>query len=183
MVKLYDNNIFYELPLSEFLVFTNSNREKLIGSAVFTRNQSITSKVVSAFEGIKCKDKAFIPSHTGSIIEDKGNLYIFNMKPLKASKILLKDYVRTTKDDYIIVLKDFKLDNYMFSQNILEHEGEFYPFFSAIRSVFSKRNSKWRRHCSELHLRELQKQGIMRDINPEITPDELFHIMTAEKIQ
>ncbi len=180
MIKLYNDNKFCNMSLSDFLNFIDINKDKLIGSAVFTKNNSITSKIVSLFESVKCKDKSFVPSHTGSIVEYENNLYVFNMKPLKANKTLLKDYVRTTNDDFIIVLKDFKLDNYMFSQNILEHEGEFYPYFSAARSVFSKRNSKWRRHCSELHLRELQKQGIMSNINPEITPDELFHIMTNE---
>jgi len=48
---------------------------------------------------------------------------------------------------------------------------------NAIRSVFTKRNTKWQTHCSEAHLRELQKQGIYLSVNPEITPDELYHIM------
>ena len=100
------------------------------------------------------------------------------MKPLKAKIQPLSDFLLNTNDDYILVLRDFLIDTNMFSINIAEHIGEFYPFMSAIRSVFTKRQSKWRTHCSELHLRELQKQGLFKDVNPEITPDELLHKLT-----
>ena len=153
------------------------NYERLIGSAVFTKNKSITSKLVCWAEKWRCKDKCFVPSHTGSIIEYNSSLYIFDMKPLKARIQSLNEYLLNTKEDFALVLRDFMLDTKMFSINIAEHIGEFYPYMSAVRSVFTKRQSKWRRHCSELHLRELQKQGILTELNPEITPDELLHAM------
>lgn len=157
------------------------NHDRLIGSAVFTKNNSVTSKIVRWAEAWKCEDKEFIPSHTGSIIDYEGQLCIFDMKPLKAKIQPLGDYLLNPKEEYALVLRDFKLDTRMFSLNIAEHIGEFYPFMSAVRSVFTKRQSKWRRHCSELHLRELQKQGILTNLNPEITPDELFHELKEEK--
>lgn len=177
MVQVYSNSA---------LAVTNSNiiqswleveKNRLVGSAVFTKNDSITSKMVRWAEGWKCKDECFIPSHTGSIIKYNNDLYIFDMKPMKASVQPLYSYLCNTKDEYRIILRDFELNTEMFSINIAEHIGEFYPFLSAIRSVLTKRQSKWRRHCSELHLRELQKQGLFTNLNPEITPDELYHAL------
>ena len=102
------------------------------------------------------------------------------MKPLRASVKPLADYLSETQDDYVLILRNFELDTRMFSINIAEHINEFYPFMSALRSVLNKRQTKWSRHCSELHLRELQKQGILTHLNPEITPDELFHELSRK---
>ena len=86
-----------------------------------------------------------------------------------------------TEDDFKLILRNFDLDTKMFSLNIAEHIGDFYPFMSAIRSIGTKRQSKWRTHCSELHLRELQKQGLFKGVNAEITPDELLHLMIGQE--
>lgn len=177
---IHFDTAFEDMPIDKLDEWINSNYERLIGSAIFTTDNSITSKVVRWAESFKCTDKSFCPSHTGSIIEIDNTLYIFNMKPLKSSVIMLSDYLLNTDENFALVLRDFELDTRMFSLNIAEHIGEFYPFMSAIRSVCTKRPSKWRRHCSELHLRELQKQGILTSLNPEITPDELYHAMLEE---
>ena len=100
------------------------------------------------------------------------------MCPPKAYIQPLINYLLYSKDTYAIVIREFPLSTKMFSANILYHLGEFYPYLSALRSVFTKRKSKWRNHCSELHLIELQKQGLYKDINPEITPAELFELLT-----
>ena len=99
------------------------------------------------------------------------------MKPLRATITPLKSFLLETKDEFALVMRNFVINGAMFSINIAEHIGEFYPFMSALRSVFTKRQSKWRTHCSELHLRELQKQGYFINLNPEICPDELFYEM------
>lgn len=177
MTQMHFNTSFEGMPIEDLNKWIGFNRERLIGSAIFTKNKSLTSKVVSWAEKWKCKNECFVPSHTGSIIEYNGEIYIFDMKPLKARVQQLNEYLLNSKDDYVLVLRDFALDTRMFSINIAEHIGEFYPYMSAVRSVFTKRQSKWRRHCSELHLRELQKQGVLTELNPEITPDELLHIM------
>lgn len=177
MLRVFDNHFFSKLDRDEIKQWIKNNYTLLIGSAIFTKNNSITSKVVRWAESWKCEDKSFIPSHTGSIIEYNNEIYIFDMKPLRASVQPLLDYLCNTKDDYKIILRNFELDTFMFSKNIAYHIGQWYPYMSAIRSVFTKRNTKWQTHCSEAHLRELQKQGIYLSVNPEITPDELYHIM------
>lgn len=182
MTQVHFNTAFKDINANIIKSWLNFNHERLIGSAIFTKNNSVTSKVVRWAETKKCPDKGFIPSHTGSIIEYNNDLYLFDMKPMKAKVQPLLTYLIATNDEFALVLRDFNLDTKMFSINIAEHIGEFYPFMSAIRSVFTKRQSKWTRHCSELHLRELQKQGILTELNPEITPDELFHSLTQKKI-
>ena len=160
------------------------NRERLIGSAVFTKQDTLSSKLVRWGEKhlfAKCKtNDCFVPSHTGSIINCSGTLNIFDMKPPRASIQPLFDYLKYTDEDYVIVLRDFPLNTEMFSFNLRFHVGESYPYLSALRSVFTKRQSKWRRHCSEMHLRELQKQDLFKDVNPEITPDELYHLLKGD---
>lgn len=177
---------FKNMEREEFYLWIHEHHQQLIGSAIFTSNNSITSKLVSFAQKIHDKSKeSFIPSHTGSIIEKDGLLYIFDMKPPRASIQPLTRYLLSTKDNYIVVLRNFKLDTFMFSQNLLYHVGEFYAYLSALRSVFTKRQTKFVRHCSEMHLTELQKQHLYKDINREITPNELlilFRKSTKERL-
>lgn len=183
MTQVHFKSAFKNMSMEEIEKWLDFNRERLIGSAIFTKNKSVTSKIVCWAEKWRCKDRCFVSSHTGSIIDYKGILHIFDMKPLRAKVQPLGKYLLETKDEYALVLRDFPLDTRMFSINIAEHIGEFYPYMSAVRSVFTKRQSKWRRHCSELHIRELQKQGILTELNPEITPDELFHELKEGKCE
>lgn len=176
-MKQYDNTYFKEISLKEINKFISKNYKKLIGSAIFTKNNSFVSKIVSWAESMGDKYQIFIPSHTGSIIEYNYTLYLFDMKPPKATMQPLTDYLLNTKDEFELVIRDFNLDTKMFSANIAYHNGEFYPYLSALRSVLTKRNTKWVRHCSELHLRELQKQNLFLDVNPEITPKELYDLL------
>ena len=177
MKEQYDNKYFKEISLKEINKFITKNYNKLIGSAIFTKNNSLTSKIVSWFESIGDRYKIFVPSHTGSIIEYNYTLYLFDMKPPRATMQPLADYLLKTNDEFKLVFRDFNLDTKMFSANIAYHNEELYPYLSAIRSVFTKRQSKWRTHCSELHFRELQKQGLFLDVNPEITPAELYDLL------
>lgn len=181
MTQTHYNTAFQGMRIDEIDKWISFNYERLIGSAVFTKNKSFTSKLVCWAEKWRCQEKCFVPSHTGSIIEYDGQIYIFDMKPLKARIQPLAHYLLNSDEEFALVLRDFMLDTKMFSINVAEHIGEFYPYMSAVRSVFTKRQSKWRRHCSELHLRELQKQGLFLDINSEITPDELLHVLKGGK--
>lgn len=176
-VIILDKEYFKNMSLDEVIGWIDEIKKELIGSAIFTKNNSLTSKLVRWAESWKCKDNDFKPSHTGSIIKKDGRIYIFDMKPPKSSIQPLAEYLLFTKDDYLLVIRNFKLNTKMFSANISYHIGEFYPYLSALRSVFTKRRTKYVRHCSEMHLTELQKQGLFTDINPEITPDELFHLL------
>ena len=176
MSNIHFNTAFESLSYQEITKWIKENETQLIGSAIFSKNNSIISKLITYFERIKGKCAEFIPSHTGSIVKCDDEIYLFNVKPLFASKVLLADYIAETEDNYILILKDFKLNNKKFSEDILKHEGDFYPFLSAIRSVGTKRKTK-RSHCSELHLKALQEQGLFKGINPEITPYELLFLL------
>lgn len=176
-MQIHFDSAFKCLTPDQLEKWIKLNYKRLIGSALFTANNTIGSKIVRWAESWTNKKSGFKPSHTGSIIEIKGKLYVFDMKPPRAKTTTLLDYLLNTKDKFALVMRDFELDGKMFSLNLEEHIGESYPYLSAIRSVFTKRQSKWRRHCSEMHLRELQKQGVYTELNPEITPDELFEVM------
>lgn len=181
MIKqIHFNTAFNGMTLEQIEKWIEINRERLIGSAIFTNNNSVTSKIVRWAESWGHQEHNFIPSHTGSIVEYEGQIYVFDMKPLKSRVQLLSNYLCTTKDTFALVLRDFKLDTAIFSNTILDYLGEWYPFMSAIRSVFSKSLSKRQKHCSELHLYALQLQDIYKDLNPEITPDELWHVMIQD---
>ena len=178
-MKEFDKNFFITMPREEFYYWIKRNYEMLIGSALFTKSNHLGSKIVSWVQKIHDKDKGdFIPSHTASIIEKDGMLYCFDMKPPRASIQSLTRYLLSTDDDYILVLRDFPLNTYMFSKDIGNHVGEFYPYFSALRSVFTKRQTKWVTHCSELHARMLALQDYQfpKDFNMECTPNELLTV-------
>lgn len=163
------------------------NKSRLIGSAIFTKQNTLTSKLVQWGERhlfAKCKhNNCFVPSHTGSIIENCKQLYIFDMKPPRASIQPLKDFLLGTDEDYVIVIRDFPLKCEMFSFNMMFHVGESYPYLSALRSVFTKRQSKWRSHCSEMHARQLELCGykFSKNFNLECTPDELLHVLKGDE--
>ena len=176
-VVIFNKEYFQRMSFGEIEAWIEAIKKELVGSAIFTKNNSITSKIVQWAEGWKCKENDFKPSHTGSIIKKDNEIYIFDMKPPKSSIQPLAEYLLLTKDDYLLVMRNFKLNTKMFSANISYHIGEFYPYLSAIRSVFTKRRTKYVRHCSEMHLTESQKQGLFLDVNPEITPDELLHLL------
>lgn len=181
MTQIHFNTAFQGMSIDVLKTWFDFNHERLIGSSIFTKNNSATSKLVRWAESRKCEDKRFIPSHTGSIIEYNNDLYLFDMKPMRAKVTPLVDYILNTDDEYALILRDFQLNTRMFSINVAEHIGEFYPFMSAIRSVFSKRQSKLRTHCSELHARTLDSCGYKfpKDFNFECTPLELFNLLSG----
>lgn len=181
MAQIHYKSAFSGIDEEKLQKWLEFNKTRLIGSAIFTCQDSLISKLVCWGERhlfAKPSEKTkFVPSHTGSIIEYANDLYIFDMKPLKASVQPLKEYLLYTDEDYCLVLRDFPLDTAMFSLNLQFHIGDWYPYMSALRSVFTKRKTKNARHCSECHIIELQKQGLYKELNPEITPDELFQVL------
>ena len=178
MSLIYDRQYFENMSTREIEEWIIENKKELVGSAIFTANNSFTSKIVRWAENWGNKNKKeFTPSHTGSIVKENSEIVVFDMKPIRAKTTPLLDYLIFTNDDFVIIINDFKLNKKIFSNDILEYVGRFYPYMSAVRSIFNKRNTKWARHCSEIHLRALQKQDIYSGINPEITPEELWHLM------
>ena len=186
MTLIFDKSDFLKLQPDQLDAWLEKNSSMLVGSAIFTKNNGFGSKLVRWGEKhlfAKCKsDDCFVPSHTGSIIYYCDDIYIFDMKPPRACVQPLAAYLYDTEDDYVLVLRDFELDTRMFSLNCQFHIGEFYPYLSALRSVFTKRQSKWRTHCSELHARMLDLCGhkFPEDFNFECTPDELYHVMAGD---
>ena len=70
MAKIHFNTAFENMSEKDINTWIVFNRKRLVGSAVFTCNDSFTSKVVRWAENWGEKDKEkFTPSHTGSIIE------------------------------------------------------------------------------------------------------------------
>lgn len=153
-------------------------KNKLAGSAIFVRNESLLSKIISSVCKNKCPDKTFIPSHVGSLVLVGGDVAVFDMVPPKAKITPLIDYLTSTDDDYEIVMRDFDLDVEKFSFGIVERVNKRYGYLSAIQSAFKWLWYPLREHCSEIHLRELQKQRLFEGIDAnEITPDGLYHLL------
>lgn len=182
MNNIYDKNFFRMMLREELKEWIKNNYTNLIGSAIFTKNNSLTSKIVSWAESWGKKKNKFIPSHTGSIIEVNKELYIFDMKPPKASMQPLFNYLYASRDEFILILRNFDINTYTFNNFLLFHVGEVYPYLSAIRSVFTKRQTKWKNHCSELHARLLDLCGCKfpDNFNFECTPLELLDFLKTK---
>lgn len=175
--KIYNKSDFINMTPDMLNVWITWRKSILVGSAIFTSSNSIISKLVSWAESWRNKEAEFKPSHVGSIVEKDGNLFVFNMQPPRASMTPLCDFLLNTDCEYNLILRDFELNTQMFSANLIFHLGEFYAYLSALRSVFTKRRTKYVRHCSEMHVTELQKQGLFTDFNPECTPLELYELL------
>lgn len=181
MQQIFYKGFFKYMLRDDIQLWIDTHKQQLIGSAIFTKSNNFTANIVTWAEKLRCKQKhGFCPSHTGSIVERNGKLLIFDMKPPRATTQSLEKYLWTSEEDFIIVLRNFGLNTDTFSTTILEHEGQGYPYMSAFRSVLTKQQTKWNCHCSELHLRCLQLQGIMTYLNAEITPDELMHAILRD---
>lgn len=142
MTQIHFKSAFDDMTFEQIKEWVEMYQDRLVGSAIFTRSGNLGSKIVQWGERHLFSKKSkgsFIPSHTGSIIYYDKDIYIFDMKPLKASVQKLADYLYWTDEDYVIVLRDFPIDTRMFSLNCAYHIGEFYPYLSAIRSVFTKK--------------------------------------------
>ena len=179
MNNIYDKNFFRMMLREELKEWIKNNYTNLIGSAIFTKNNSLTSKIVSWAEKIHDKSKSnFIPSHTASIVEKDGELYLFDMKPPKATIQPLFNYLYASRDEFILFLRNFDIDTNTFNKCILFHVGEVYPYLSAIRSIFTKRQTKWKNHCSEITARILDLCGYKfpKNFNFECTPNELLNV-------
>lgn len=177
---IYNKSEFVNMTPQTLNTWLVIHKSRLIGSAIFTTNDSFISKLVSWASSWGKKNEDFVPSHVGSIIEYKNTLFVFNMQPPRASMTPLANYLLLTENDYQLVMRDFDLDTKWFSSDMIFHLGEFYPYLSALRSVFTKRATRFVNHCSELHARLLQRQGMFADFNPECTPLELYKLLTRQ---
>ncbi len=165
--------------------FIKENRESLQGSALFTRNSSLISKMVChACQG-KCEVKGehFIPSHIASIYEDVGEdgnveLYLLDIKPPISTRQKLIDYLNSSKDDFVIFERFFPIDIRQFNNYMKKRVGLIYGLLSAVQSIFKNFTIKHGMHCSENYIYAYNQQGFMFDINAnKSTPDSLLHYL------
>lgn len=166
---------------TNFGAFIDYNKNVLVGSAVFTKDDSWLSKQIQRATKHKTKQKEFIPSHIGSIVSINGQVYLFNMVPPRASCILLQDFLEDTDDEYRIVLRDFSLKVPEYNQFILHRNGKRYGYFSALQSAtrLLKYIPNRKEHCSEIHTKALQEQGLLKGLRADdVTPVELYDLLT-----
>lgn len=160
------------------------NGLNLVGSAVFTQNTGFVSKLVRFATKKQCENE-FKPSHIGSLVLVGGHVYIFDMKPPKARLTSFEDYIRGTKDDFIIIPRDFELDLEEFSLFLINKTNKRYDWdevISAVQSAFKRFHINIGEHCSEMHLEALQKQGLFMQHNPNtVSPARLLDILSRVK--
>lgn len=182
MVTCHYNSAFAGMSKEQIGQFCNLNEFRLVGSALFAKNKSFVSKLVSWVCKGKAKDEIFVPSHVGSLILCGGHVYLFDMKPPKPTLTKFEDYLANTKDEYLLVMRNFTLDTEAFSLGILSRVNQRYGYLSAIQSAFKYLWYPLREHCSEIHLKELQKQGLFKEEDAnETTPEDLKEILLAYK--
>lgn len=189
-MRIYYNKDFSGMQKKNIKKWINLYKKQLAGSAMFTRNNSFVSKIVSWASKIN-SDEVFVPSHTASLILIGESIYVFDMKPPEPTLTLLEDYIFSTKDVFQIFLRDFELNIDIFSKNIVERMNRKYPLFSAFQSVFKKISFQWSKdinkkdraeHCSEVHLVELQRQGYYLEYDAnDTTPEDLITIFENVK--
>lgn len=163
----------------------DENHDRLIGSCIFTKKpQNIISRLIARCTTGSSFKNEFVPSHAVTIFEKDGEIKILNIISPKAVVESLKEYLEKFEGNYIIYLRDYKVDTERFSQNAASLEGTKYGFLSAAQSVFKGIEFKSRYHCSEVQMLELQKEGLFKGINAnKITPNTLMHLLINERFK
>ena len=160
--------------------FIKQNKKRLVGSSVFTRNDSFLSKVIQQKTKWQSKQKDFIPSHVGQIVSIGDCIYVFDMKPPRAKLTLLESFLTQTTDDYVLVLREFNLDTCPYCEYVLKHNGKTYPYLSGFQCAFRvlKYIPNIGEHCSEIGCKALQNQGLLLDM----VADNTSPIMLYERL-
>ena len=136
------------------------------------------SKVISWVCSGKAESKDFVPSHVGSLILAGGHVYLFDMKPPRPTLTRFDEYLANTKDEFMLVLRNFSVDTEKFSLNILSRLNKPYGYLSAIQSAFKYMFWGFKEHCSEIHLKALQDQGLFKEYDAnKTTPEDLKEIL------
>lgn len=167
------------------------NYYRLQGSALFTKNKSSVSRIVSGWCSKDCpnKDKTsnFVPSHIAAIYEDTDkdgakDIYILDIKPPFATRQKLIDYLENTEDDYVIIMRYIIIDVNQYNEYTRKRVHLKYGLLSAIQSVFKNFTLKHGMHCSESYIYSYNQQGYMYDINAnKSTPDNLMHYLVKKQ--
>lgn len=178
VVHVHFNTAFKDMTKEQLTQYCGLNEYGLVGSAIFVKNKSLMSKIISKVCAGKAQSKDFVPSHIGSLILCGGHVYLFDMKPPKPTLTRLDEYLATTKDEYMLVMRNFALDTEKFSLDILSRLNNKYGYLSAIQSAFKWLWYPLREHCSEIHLKALQAQGLFKEHSANATtPEDLKEIL------
>ena len=83
MVQIHYKSAFDNMTLEQIREWITLYKDRLVGSAIFTKSNTLGSKLVQwgethLFAKVKECDKKFVPSHTGSIIYYCDDIYIFD---------------------------------------------------------------------------------------------------------
>ena len=167
-------------------LFVSCYFNSLQGAAIFVKNKSLVSKLVSSF----CKNKYlkysklcedlidFTPSHIASVYKEDDTLYLLDIKPPKSSKQLLIEYLKNTTDDYILILRRYNIDLDKYNKYMQERVGLWYGLCSAIQSIFKYITFVHGMHCSENYIYAYNQQGYYYDINAnKATPLDLMYYL------
>ena len=168
-------------------LFVSCYFNSLQGAAIFVKNdKSIVSKVVSSFCRKKylktsklCEDLInFIPSHIASVYKEDNELYLLDIKPPKSTKQKLIEYLKNTKDDYVLILRRENLDLEKYNKYMRERVGLLYGLVSAVQSIFKYITFLHGMHCSENYIYAYNQQGFYYDINAnKATPLDLMYYL------
>ena len=176
------NTAFKDMTKDQIEMYVKIHKEKLVGSAVFVKNTALISKAISWVCSGKAKTKDFVPSHVGSLILCGGHVYLFDMKPPKPTLTKFSDYLAESKDEYLLYMRNFSLDTEKFSLEIIKRVNNNYGYLSALQSAFKYLWWGWREHCSEIHLKALQAQGLFTEYSANATtPEDLKEILDDYK--
>lgn len=180
MSKYFKKEFFKKMNRLRLYKWLKDNAQMLGGSCIATKSGINLSKLICKLSEKRSILNGFIPSHIGSIVVKNGMLFLFNMKPPKAEKIELSQYIMTTDEDFVLVLRDFDLDVQKFSEDILKYDGRKYAYLSALQCAFKP--IEWLpnigEHCSELHAHYLQKQGYLKGVHCDnLTPVETYELL------
>ena len=183
-VQIHDYNFFEKMTKEQITNYCKAHELELVGSAIFVKNKAFISKVISWVCSGKAESKDFVPSHVGSLIFAGGYVYLFDMKPPRPTLTRLDEYLSQTKDNFILVMRNFNVNTEKFSLEILSRINKPYGYLSAIQSAFKYMFWGFKEHCSEIHLKALQAQGLFKKYNAnKTTPEDLKEILfnyTAE---
>lgn len=162
----------------------DENKERLVGSCLFTKreNKAVSDLIVDLTRGSLFKNE-FVPSHVSTIFEKDGVLKVLNLAAPKAIVSNLKDTLKDYKGKLVLYLRDYDIDPKRFSESIAKYEGVEYSNLSAIQTLFNI-EFKEGLHCSEVHLLEMQKEGLLKSLNAnKITPNTLLRLLINERFK
>lgn len=186
----FTNKDFANCPEKDIDLIIQLYKGHLNGACCFTTSHIRLSDLISKVTSKLTKRKDFIPSHVGNIFEFNNEIYLFDIKPPRATVTPLKEYLLNTKDEYVIVIPNFQgkfnkakyLTHILRMINIKEFGqgkqlcGKYpYGYFSALQSGLSF--LKWlpniKIHCSEFCAILYKEQGLFDDESKKIVADNL----------